>query len=105
MASILYLLCRKTLDGSPVRKQDKFPSPFHADLDVEWEKSTTEGVYREASWQNLPYPKASPLSCFSSVTEQEEVLRQFGEGGREGRGGEGRGGEGRGGCHRVLKSY
>lgn len=78
------LLCRKTLDGSPVKKQEKFPSPFHASLEVEWDKSEAGGVYREASWQNLPYPKASPLSCFSSVTEQEEVFKQFGEERREG---------------------
>lgn len=68
---------RKKLDGSAVRKQDKFPSPFQVILDVEWDKSGN-GMYREASWQNLPYPKASPLTCFFTITEQEEVLKQLG---------------------------
>lgn len=74
---MLIPIFRKELDGSSVKKQDKFPSPFHAILDVEWDKSGS-GVYREASWQNLPYPKASPLSCFFTTTEQEEVLKQLG---------------------------
>lgn len=82
-------LYRKNLDGSSVRKQDKFPSPFHATVEVEWDESAERGVYREASWQNLPYPKTSPLSCFSTLTEQEEVMKQLGK--SRGEGGEERG--------------
>ena len=69
---------RKTLDGSSVRKKEKFPPPFQAVLDGEWDTSLP-GVYQKASWLNLPYPKTSPLTCFSSVTEQGEVLKQLGE--------------------------
>jgi len=68
---------RKALDGS-VKKKDKFPSPFHAVVEGEWDM-TAIGVYREASWQNLPYPKSTPITCFSSATEQFEVLKLMGE--------------------------
>ncbi len=69
---------KKSLDGSAMRKGDKFPSPFSTVLEVEWDLSSI-GVFREASWQNLPYPKSSPIACFSSVTEQSEVIKLIGE--------------------------
>ena len=57
---------------------EKFPSPFRVTLEVEWERDS-ESVHRAASWQNLPYPKTTPLTCFSTRTEEQEVLKLIGE--------------------------
>ena len=70
---------RHDLDGSAVKKLEKFPSPFRVTLEVEWNYTDAEGVvYNAASWQNLPYPREKPLTCFYSQTEQEEVTKQLG---------------------------
>ncbi len=71
-------LCRHDIDGSSVKKVDKFPSPFRVTLEVEWERESDTG-HRAASWQNLPYPKATPLTCFSSRNEEQEVLKLLGD--------------------------
>ena len=69
---------RHYLDGSSVKKQDKFTSPFRVILEVEWNRATEEqATYNAASWQNLPYPKAHPLTCFSSNVEEEETAKML----------------------------
>ncbi len=94
MSTFSFCCCdyRSELDGSAARKEDKFPAPFQAvlELQVVRAKRSSEDKSRAISWQNLPHPRASPLTCFSSHVEEEEVLKQFGEGGRERGGREGR---------------
>ena len=34
---------------------------------------------RCASWENLPHPQDTPLTCFSSIEEQQSVLKEFGK--------------------------
>ena len=70
---------RRELDGPAARKPGKFQAPFQVILDLEFNQSDgpiSPGA--AASWQNLPHPRASPLTCFSSHTEEQEVLRQYG---------------------------
>lgn len=70
---------RHDLDGSSVKKLEKFTSPFRVTVEVEWNRATDEeAVYNAASWQNLPYPKATPLTCFSSRVEEEEIKKMLG---------------------------
>ncbi len=72
---------REELDGSAARRTDKFPAPFQVIVEVEVNRSDRSGgdEGRTVSWQNLPHPRASPLTCFSSHVEEEEVLKQFGK--------------------------
>ena len=61
-----------------MKKQDKFTSPFRATVEVEWTRATDDQTaYNAASWQNLPYPKATPLTCFSSKVEEEETAKML----------------------------
>ena len=70
--------CRHDLDGSSVKKQDKFTSPFRVTMEVEWNRNSEEqAVYNAASWQNLPYPKGNPSTCFSSRVEEEEIAKML----------------------------
>lgn len=66
---------RTELDGSGTRKQDKFPSPFKVVIDFEVESSSQA---TDVAWQNLPHPQATPITCFSTVQEQEEITNLFG---------------------------
>jgi hypothetical protein len=69
---------RHDLDGSSVKKQDKFMSPFRVIMEVDWNPSSEDqAVYNAASWQNLPYPKANPSTCFSSRVEEEETAKML----------------------------
>ena len=61
-----------------MRKVDKFPDPFRVTLEVEWER-VTDTNHGASSWQNLPYPKTTPLTCFSTRTEEQEVLKLIGK--------------------------
>ena len=78
LTEVVDVFCRHDLDGSSVRKQDKFTSPFRVIVEVEWNRATAEqATYNAASWQNLPYPKATPLTCFSSKVEEEETAKML----------------------------
>ena len=74
----MYDIYRHDLDGSSVKKQDKFTSPFCVTMEVEWNRTPEDqAVYNAASWQNLPYPKATPSTCFSSRVEEEETAKML----------------------------
>ncbi|CAI8034317.1 Cyclin-G-associated kinase [Geodia barretti] len=67
---------RHELDGIVSKKEDRFPSPFQVLLGLEWDQSG-EPCSPGISWQNLPHPTSSPLPAFSSLLEQEEIMKQF----------------------------
>ena len=70
---------RNELDGSATRKQEKFPSPFKVVIDIKpVQYNSVDTSSNDIAWQNLPHPKATPLTCFSTVQEQEEVINLFG---------------------------
>ena len=72
--------CRQELDGIIAKKEDKFPPPFQVLLGLEWDLSEVpSSPGAKVSWQNLPHAACSPLPAFSSVLEQDEIMKQFGE--------------------------
>ena len=76
------LMCinRSDLDGSSILNESKFPSPFKVIMSVGVDVSQ-QGLSAErcTSWQNLPHPQDTPLTCFSSIEEQQSVLKEFGK--------------------------
>ena len=76
------LMCinRSDLDGSSILNESKFPSPFKVIMSVGVDVSR-QGLSAErcASWENLPHPQDTPLTCFSSIEEQQSVLKEFGK--------------------------
>lgn len=59
-------------------------------MKVEFEaEPVKEDKEEDPSWQNLPHSLTTPLLCFSSQTEQEDVSRMFGLWTRESGGGGG----------------
>jgi cyclin G-associated kinase len=67
---------RQELDGIVAKNEGRFPSPFQVLLGLEWDQSG-EPCSPGISWQNLPHPTSSPLPAFSSLLEQEEIMKQF----------------------------
>ena len=78
--SLFFHTCRQELDGIIAKKEDKFPPPFQVLLGLEWDLSEVpSSPGAKVSWQNLPHAPCSPLPAFSSVLEQDEIMKQFGE--------------------------
>ncbi|XP_019852858.1 PREDICTED: cyclin-G-associated kinase [Amphimedon queenslandica] len=66
---------KNELDGSAVKKTDRFPSSFKVLLNF----SVQEAVQNAGvAWQNLPHAQATPMTCFSTMEEQGDVFKLFG---------------------------
>ncbi len=69
-------LYRNELDGPAAKRVERFPDPFVVSLDLQVESSQLPGA--DIAWQQLPHPQTHPITCFSTVQEQDEVVDLFG---------------------------
>lgn len=69
------IFIRNELDGPAAKRQERFPNPFKVTFDLQVE--STQQSQGDIAWQQLPHPQTHPITCFSTVQEQEEVLDIF----------------------------
>ncbi len=55
---------------------ERFPEPFRVSFELQVE--STQQMEGGIAWQQLPHPQAHPITCFSTIQEQEEIQELFG---------------------------